>query len=71
MKKKETIYVLSGILCVHLNNEEINYNKNDIITINPTIIHRMEAKFGDVIYLECSTSQLDDVVRLIDDYDRK
>jgi len=69
--KKETIYVLSGKLCIHLNDKEITYNEGDIITIDPTVIHRMEGKFGDVVYLECSTSQLDDVIRIKDDYDRK
>jgi len=31
----------------------------------------MAANNGIVIYLECSTSQLEDIVRIEDDYNRK
>ena len=31
----------------------------------------MRAEEGDCLYLECSTSELDDVVRIEDDYGRK
>lgn len=34
------------------------------------MIHRMEAKYGDVTVLEVSTPELDDVVRIADDYSR-
>ena len=43
------------------------FNQDDIITINPKIIHRMEA-INNSIYLEASTPELNDVVRLNDDY---
>jgi quercetin dioxygenase-like cupin family protein len=71
-KKKETIYVLSGTLTLWLGSgEKILLEHGNFWTIEPKIIHRMEAQNGIVTYLECSTSQLGDVVRLEDDYDRK
>ena len=72
--KKETIYVLSGKLKISYG-KNINNLKNtifysgDSITIPPKQIHRMEA-LEDSIYLEASTPQMDDVVRLEDDYKR-
>ena len=69
-KKKETIYVISGVLTIIKNNRNDNYPENSFTTIAPKVIHRMEARNGDVTYLECSTSQLDDVIRVEDDYFR-
>lgn len=68
--KKETIYVIKGILFIYLDGVTKTYYPNDHITILPRQIHRMEAKENDVIYLESSTSQLNDVIRLEDDYNR-
>jgi mannose-6-phosphate isomerase len=72
-KKKETIYVLSGMLSIYFGKKQdgiLFLNEKEICTINPKQIHRMRAEMGDVVYLECSTSQLDDVVRIEDDYNR-
>jgi len=72
--KKETIYVLSGILKIiqgtsqHALTEKF-YRPGDTITIPPGIIHRMEG-VEDAVYLEASTPEMDDVVRLDDDYQR-
>jgi mannose-6-phosphate isomerase-like protein (cupin superfamily) len=73
-EKKETIYVLLGTLKIIYgldqdNLTEIILNSNESITLDPFIIHRM---FGvtDCYYLESSTSQLEDVVRLQDLYGR-
>ena len=97
--KIETIYVLSGVLLLHLLSvAEISVtNKDscqlhivddniialfpgDYYTIMPGISHRMECgpviesmiEFDRVgaVYLECSTTELDDVVLIGDDYDR-
>jgi mannose-6-phosphate isomerase-like protein (cupin superfamily) len=70
--KKETIYVLSGVLKIHQgtsqdNLEEKLYQAGDSITIQPGLIHRMEG-VEDAVYLEASTPEIDDVVRLQDDY---
>lgn len=74
-KKHETIYVLSGVLKVLVGNKKDNLKtkllrKNQSLILEPYIIHRMEA-ISKSIYLEASTSQLKDVVRLSDDYGRK
>ena len=72
--KKETIYVLSGKLRIYTGLSETEliskiYIPGDFITLNPGQIHRMEG-VSDSIYLEASTPEMDDVVRLADDYNR-
>jgi len=70
--KKETIYVIYGSLTLYLYNDStILLEPGNFWTIEPKQIHRMGAKNGIVIYLECSTSQLDDIIRLEDDFNRK
>lgn len=73
--KKETIYVLSGVLKIIQGTsqdelEEKIYLAGDTITIAPGLIHRMEG-VEDCVYLEASTPEMDDVVRLADDYQRE
>lgn len=74
-KKHETFYVLSGKL-KFIHGEDINFLKEiefipgDYFVIKPGLIHRMEG-IEDSIYLEASTSELDDVIRLEDNYGRK
>ena len=74
-KKIETIFIVSGNLKIFYGKSK-NKLKNKIfkpgntITINPKIIHRMQA-VSDCIYLEASTPEITDVVRLSDDYRRK
>ena len=72
--KKETIYVLSGQLKIISGPDQDNltekiYSDGESITISPGVIHRMEG-LEDSIYLEASTPEMDDVVRLVDDYER-
>ena len=74
-KKHETIYVLPGILRVLIGNTKNKLKikilkKNQSLIVKPYMIHRMEA-VSNSVYLEASTSQLKDVVRLSDDYGRK
>lgn len=73
-KKCETIYVLSGKLKITYGDDRNSltdkiFESNDVITIMPGMIHRMEG-VEESIYLEASTPELDDVVRLCDDYQR-
>ena len=73
-KKKETIYVLSGRLKIISGLDKDNLTEKiflagDSITILPGVIHRMEGA-EDSIYLEASTPEMEDVVRLLDDYNR-
>ncbi|MBU3606129.1 cupin [Polynucleobacter sp. MWH-Creno-3A4] len=72
--KKETIYVLSGVLKIiqGLSQDQLIeklYYAGDTITIAPGLIHRMEG-VEDSVYLEASTPEMGDVVRLMDDYQR-
>jgi mannose-6-phosphate isomerase len=73
-QKKETIYVLSGQLKIYFGSSENElavkiYGPNETITLLPGTIHRMEG-LEDCVYLEASTPQMDDVVRIQDDYNR-
>jgi|TARA_B110000027_G_scaffold108791_1_gene116017 mannose-6-phosphate isomerase len=73
-KKRETIYVLSGKLRIYIGKKKEKlkskiYEKGSSITIQPKVIHRMKA-LTDCLYLEASTPQNKDVVRLSDDYKR-
>jgi quercetin dioxygenase-like cupin family protein len=72
--KRETIYVLSGKLRIYSGPsleamESKVYEAHETITIVPGVVHRMEA-VEDSVYLEASTPEMDDVVRLVDDYQR-
>ena len=72
--KRETIYVLSGQLRIVYGEDQANleskiFTANESITIPTGMIHRMEG-VEDSVYLEASTPELDDVVRLSDDYMR-
>ena len=68
-EKTETIYIISGILNIHINGIEKDYIQNQYVTIYPGQIHRMSG-VEDSVYLESSTTQLNDVVRIEDDYNR-
>ena len=72
--KHETIYVLSGKLKFIYDDriqglQEINLFEGDSLPIPPRVIHRMSGN-TDCFYLECSTPQLEDVVRISDAYGR-
>ena len=72
--KRETIYVLSGSLRILSGPSaealaEKIYGPGETITLAPGVVHRMEG-VTDSVYLEASTPELDDVVRLGDDYQR-
>lgn len=72
--KRETIYVLSGKVKLYLGKtadslEEKIMEANDTVTILPYMIHRMEG-IEDSYYLETSTNELWDVIRLDDKYKR-
>lgn len=72
--KCETIYVLSGALRIYsgVDQEHLGskiFHSGDVITITPGTVHRMEGA-EDSVYLEASTPEMDDVVRLSDDYKR-
>ena len=74
-KKDETILVSSGKLLL-----EIGPNKDNLLSlilnpgesyhIKPEIVHRMSA-ISDTEVIEVSSTELDDVIRIEDDYGRK
>lgn len=75
-KKEETIYVLDGELTLiyGANKESLNevrLKEGESWHIHPGLIHRFCAPDGDVRLMEVSTTELDDVIRLEDDYQRE
>ncbi|MDP1677937.1 MAG: cupin [Bacteroidota bacterium] len=73
--KRETIYVLSGQLRIYYGptKEKLDsriFYPGESITLIPGVVHRMEG-VEDSVYLESSTPEMEDVVRLVDDYNRK
>lgn len=74
-KKDESLYVIDGTLNLHLENadgavEQIKMGPGDFARVHTGRIHRFEA-ITDTKLIEVSTPELDDVVRLEDDYGRE
>ena len=73
-QKEETIYVISGTLIVWKSEDfydHITLDSNDVYHVVPRQVHRFGAPdHNDTVILECSTTQLTDVVRLADDFNR-
>lgn len=72
--KLETNYIIDGIADVTLENENgelevIRMSKDDFFTIQPGKKHRVAA-ITDVILQEVSTPEVDDVIRIEDDFGR-
>jgi quercetin dioxygenase-like cupin family protein len=68
--KDETLYTDSGRYLLEINGRKKLMKPGSAIRFTPGTVHRMEARFGDVRIIEVSTSQVKDVVRLDDDYNR-
>jgi mannose-6-phosphate isomerase-like protein (cupin superfamily) len=74
--KEETIMVIEGSILLEIGDEEsmirISLKEGMSEHITPGLIHRFSAVFGsDAKIVEVSTPELDDVVRLEDDYNRE
>ena len=74
-EKDESIYVIDGTLNLHLENEDgeveqIKMGPGDFARVPTGRVHRFEA-ITDVRLIEVSTPELDDVVRIEDDYGRE
>ena len=72
--KDETIYVLEGVLLLHVSEDDsapevLRLTPGEAFHIRPGLRHRFEAQ-EEVTLLEVSTPELDDVVRLEDRYGR-
>ena len=75
--KDETIYVVTGLLTLEYLTTDATGTKEvkllkagDSFHIPPGMVHRMIANHGNVEVMEVSTPELEDVVRLQDDYGR-
>ena len=70
-QKDETIYVLEGTAVVQLEGNVHILNEGQSLRIRPYQKHRFSApNTGAVKLVEVSTPEIDDVVRVEDDYDR-
>jgi mannose-6-phosphate isomerase-like protein (cupin superfamily) len=67
--KKETMILEEGTCDLIKNGERILMKYGTPYTINPEDVHRLVA-YKDTTILEVSTPEVDDVVRLEDDYER-
>jgi len=74
VRKEETIHVLEGVLGLLVESDsvrtELRLAAGETFHIEPGTRHRMSAPEGDVLLVEVSTPELDDVVRLEDRYGR-
>lgn len=75
-EKEETIYVIEGELKVVHGNKDTMLSSmilkpGESFHVSPGTIHRFWAPHQDVTLVEVSTPELDDVVRVQDDYKRK
>ena len=68
--KCETMMCLEGIAVLQIESSTIELHPGEAYTIHPKTIHRLSAPYGDVKVVEVSTTELDDVIRLSDDYQR-
>ncbi len=75
-QKDETVYVQYGHLHLWVGDKQkqkiVNLKQGESYRILPGVVHRFEAPSDqDAILLEVSTPEIDDVVRLEDDYNRE
>lgn len=68
--KRETILVLQGAPLITLGEREIRPAVGEVVDIPAGAVHRFEACDEDVVLFEVSTPELEDVVRVDDDYGR-
>jgi len=71
-EKVETLFFKSGYGYIEINDLDIPIGRfGDMIHIPPEKVHRIKASpFSDLVLMEVSSPELDDVVRLEDDYGR-
>jgi len=67
--KKETLYLHTGVCKITVGDRTVLMGPGEVWEIPPGTIHRLEAINESEIF-EVSTPELDDVVRLEDDYNR-
>jgi mannose-6-phosphate isomerase-like protein (cupin superfamily) len=70
IRKTETWLISSGNPLVTLGNESFTAQPGQLIHVPAATVHRIEAVDADVELWEVSTPELDDVVRIEDDFSR-
>lgn len=68
-QKLETLYLVSGRARFHVDGTDFEAPTGSALTLPPRTVHRIEA-IDDVVLIEVSTPDPDDVVRLEDRYGR-
>ncbi|HXT00409.1 MAG TPA: cupin domain-containing protein [Elusimicrobiota bacterium] len=69
-RKHESLYVLKGKLTLRLGKKTHVAGPGTAFAVPTGTVHRFESHHGRVTLVEVSTTELDDVVRLQDDYGR-
>jgi len=69
-RKHETVFAHEGRWVLEINGRKRRMRPGMRAEIAPRVVHRFCAPFEDVRLLEVSTPQVEDVVRLEDDYGR-
>jgi mannose-6-phosphate isomerase-like protein (cupin superfamily) len=69
-RKHESLFVLRGRLTLRLGKRTITAGPGSAFAVPSGTVHRYESRHGRVTLIEVSTTELDDVVRLHDDYGR-
>ena len=74
--KEETIFVHKGILIVWKSDDfhdMVTLCPGEVYHVNPGDVHRFGCpeNIDECVIIECSTPELEDVIRLKDDYNRK
>jgi quercetin dioxygenase-like cupin family protein len=71
-RKTETIYVSKGVLELHLEDKVVHLQEGESYHIPVNTVHRFACSNDSwgVELIEVSTPELDDVIRLQDDYGR-
>ena len=75
LRKEETIHVLSGTLGMETESDGarvlLSLKPGETFHVSPGTRHRMFADAADVLVVEVSSPELDDVIRLEDRYGRE
>jgi len=71
--KEETIYVMKGDLKLWESEDDEDFkilNPGSVYHVKPSQVHRFGADKTSVMLCEVSSPEVDDVVRILDDYER-
>jgi len=68
--KDESLYLDDGIAHITIDNKEFDIGPGAVLEIPPGTLHRIEAVI-DCRFIEVSTPELEDVIRIEDDYERE